>query len=133
MRWSIIALVVAVASACVFVAINVFTGDPVVRVECLCVSEVSGRAEGMTNKTWVELSGDLRKIARNQMIVKLSPSESPGETQERACAELTKSLRVDDRPYVPSADAVTIDFRLLTRHEAGSAYRNSLFGFIRDK
>lgn len=108
-----------------------FADDPIVKVECLCVSQGKGMAEGMTARTIDLNSDEMKAVIRNELVFILSPSEPPGEVQKRACDRLTEMVHAARTPYVPSTTPVRLELGLVTKMKPGDDYKTSLGGFTK--
>lgn len=80
--------------------------DPVVTVDCLCVSERDGRVRGLMLKPWYELMDTLDPVVGNDLIFVVAAAAPPGDREEQACREVTKRLGKESRPYAAVAGPV---------------------------
>jgi hypothetical protein len=107
---------------------TVFADDPVVAVECLCVSPDGKMAIGLTAQTWEDLSPIYSDILQHNMVLILAPSERPSDRQKQACAKWAEIDENDKTPYVSSADPIMVTYGGMLKFTLGSTYQTAVRG-----
>jgi hypothetical protein len=102
--------------------------DLELKVECLCVSEGEGKAEGMTTRD--RDTAQLESIGESERIVLLVPTETPGETHKKACDKLTEKYEVKNDPYLPSAEPVKVLLDEFAEIIPEPPYKTTFAGFL---
>jgi hypothetical protein len=107
-----------------------FAEDPVVNVECLCVSSDGRTAVGLAARTWDDLSPVYVDILRHSMTLILAPAEQVGDRQKQVCAKWAEVDGNNTAPYAPSASPTRVMFRGMSKFTTESTYHVAVRGFV---